>query len=208
MQVNELLNDDYLYKGYTDIIEKDTDNTKVAFLLENLKIFQLIKKKTYGSIGAILDSTQQVNDYNEEAFEEESDVEEEMELNNDDMSLIQEFKTLNPPDNNPKMTKEFVEETRKHIWDTSKKLDMSTGTCGIAGGVDGSLNHTATINLVSNIYEKERGIAIDFGSGNGHTAQLIAAVTNFKVIGVEVRKLHSTTTHLVSCLTYSVFNLV
>lgn len=123
----------------------------------------------------------------EDLLENEIDI---PEKTDDRMCIIkiQEYNSLDPIllEANPKMHKQYVNATRQYIWDTGTQLNMNTGSCGIAGGVDGSLSHIGNINIVSYIYEAVRGLAIDFGSGTGYTALLIAATTLYFVICVEV----------------------
>lgn len=127
------------------------------------------------------------NIQNDEEEDDNPEVDEE-ELEMPEVNDIEELTEFNSIhfEANSAMNQETVKEVCKHIWDTGTRLDMGTGSAGLHGGVDGSLNHTGNMIVVSNICEATPLMAADFGSGTGYTGMFLSATTNFNVIGVEV----------------------
>lgn len=173
----------------------DTNKVIQQWLIATLDAFKLqvvIKKKKPSFAAYTQAPTDDANDSNgddgvDDLLEDGLDI---PEADKDDKCVrkVEDFKSLDPImiEANPKISKEYVTESRQYIWDSAKQLNMNTGSCGIAGGVDGSICRKGSINLVSYIYEASPTIGIEFGSGIGVTAQLIAAVTNNFMYLVEV----------------------
>lgn len=183
-----MLTDDNLYEIFVAMIRANPndDNREIEqWLIANLDTFQIVAASTPAieneDVLVVKDSTNS----NDGMEQDELDIPDNVE---DQCVKIEEFKSLDPAliDSNPNLCEQFVEQTRKYVWDTGKHINMNTGSCGIAGGVDGSISHNANVNLVSYVYESMRGIAIDFGSGTGYTALLFAASTLYFLYCVEV----------------------
>lgn len=143
------------------------------WLLEKLEVFQGEKRYFVDTVDTIQD---EVNEITITYVDTENHVEV--------ISAVKKFdnKILNQ---NPKLKETMMETIRSQIWDAGNIVDGGSGSCGLLGGVDGSMNHSSTLMCISHVYEASIGIGIDFGSGTGYLALAIAGITNWHMIGVE-----------------------
>lgn len=123
----------------------------------------------------------------------ENNVQDEAEYNEDNELLFLE----NDSEGNVTILSEYKPETgldpawmekiQNEILSADKAENMGAGSCGTAGGVDGSMYNKGILLSVSHTYENKVGIGIDFGSGSGTTALTFAAISKWHMFGVEVK---------------------
>ena len=77
---------------------------------------------------------------------------------------------------------------RKHqlICKVIEAVNGNAGSHGVHGGIDGFLTSHFIEIVITIIREFNIGVGVDFGSGTGITATIIAEFTNMKMICIEV----------------------